>query len=114
MTHSPQGTRHTSISIAAKVPGPLHERATLKLSTRDRKAPDGAQHTCVAQLRLGRDDRVGDGVVDRAVLLLLDLQHCAVLERPLDDVGFLAGTLDKLAALECGVPFAKVLTGLIY
>jgi hypothetical protein len=38
-----------------------------------------------------------------AVLLLLDLQHRAVLEAPLHNICLLACTLDELAALDGGV-----------
>lgn len=41
----------------------------------------------IAERRLGRDDAVGDEVVEGGVLLLLDVEHGAVFEGPLHDVG---------------------------
>lgn len=43
------------------------------------------------------------------MLLLLDLQHGAVLEGPLDNVGLVGCALDPLALLELGPELAEVL-----
>lgn len=43
------------------------------------------------------------------VLLLLDLKHGAVLERPLDNIRLIRSSLDKLALLKLGPELAEVL-----
>jgi hypothetical protein len=73
------------------------------LARRDRVAADGADDARVAQGRVGRDDRVGNVVVERRVFLLLDLNHAAVLELPLDDVRLVRGALAVLGLVE-GAP----------
>lgn len=55
----------TSVCIAGEVASPLHKRAALGLARRDRVEADSADDAGVAELRLGRDDRVGDVVVNR-------------------------------------------------
>ena len=55
----------TSISIAREVAAPFDKCATLKVSTSDRVAADGAEHTRVRELWGGRDNGVCDVVVDR-------------------------------------------------
>lgn len=88
-----------SVGIAREVASPLDESATLSLARGDWVQTNGADNAGVAELRLGRDDGVGDVVVDRlfvyssatsnaiiciclsyAVLLLLHLQNSAILE----------------------------------
>lgn len=103
----------TSIGIRGKVAGPLDKGGALELTASDGVEADGADDTAVAQGRSRGDDRVGDVVVDGLlwsascgayspcrwtyrVLLLLDLEDVAILERPLDNVGIRAGTLDEL------------------
>lgn len=43
------------------------------------------------------------------MLLLLDLENSVVLERPLDNVGLLTRTLDKLGLGDGGVELVEVL-----
>jgi hypothetical protein len=54
----------TSIGIAGEVAGPGNEGLALVLAGGDRVCADGGDDGSVAQLRLGRDDGVGDEVVD--------------------------------------------------
>jgi len=101
--------KHTSISIRREVAGPLDIGAALELARRHSIAADGADYRRVADCRLRGDDRVGDVVVDRRVLLLLDLDDGAVVEAPLDNVRLLAGALDIVRRLEGGPELAKLL-----
>jgi len=48
-------------------------------------------------------------VVEGRVLLLLDLNHGAVLELPLDNVGLLRGTLGVLGLVKSGPELVEVL-----
>lgn len=125
-------SRHTSISIAREVAGPLDIGVVLVLARGDGEEADGAQGGRVAEVGIGGDDRVGDVVVDGLerdllmrhalagstvmndgmadrVLLLLDLEDGAVLEGPLDDVGVGRGALDELALVEFGPEFGEIL-----
>ena len=99
----------TGISITAEVACPLHKGASLQLPARDRVAAHGAQHARVRQLGLGGDDTVGDVVVDGRVLLLLDLDDRAILERPLDNVRLLACTFDVFGLVEGRPELGEVL-----
>jgi hypothetical protein len=113
------------------VTAPLSKSTALQLARGDGIQANGAQHARVAQLGLGRDDAVGDVVVNglpslsasasihpapvnyirltHAVLLLLDLHDAAILESPLDDIGVVADALDQLGRLERGPPVGELL-----
>lgn len=54
----------TRVSIARKVAGPFDKGAARELTRSHWVAPDSAQHAGIGDLRLGRDDAVGDVVVD--------------------------------------------------
>jgi len=77
------------------------------LSTRDLKAPNRAQHTGIAQMRLTSDDAVCDVVVDSRVLFLLDVLHGAIFEGPADDVGLGAGAFVFFGGFERGEPVVE-------
>jgi hypothetical protein len=55
---------HTGIGIAGEVASPGDEGLALVLAGGDGVCADGGDDGSVAQLRLGRDDGVGDEVVD--------------------------------------------------
>lgn len=123
MRHHHGRRRLTGIGVAGEVAGPLDEGAVLELARGDGEQADGADDGGVRQLGLGGDDGVGDVVVDGlryvsmqtdgwgirtyAVLLLLDLEDGAILERPPNDVGLLLG-VDGLAALQGGPELLEV------
>lgn len=109
--------RLTSIGIAREACIPLNIGAVSVSTSSDSVQADGAEDAGVGELWSGGDDAVGDGVIDGlfpvlarlsfnhsnrvaretyAVLLLLDLIDGAVLERPLEDVGLVAGAGDGL------------------
>jgi hypothetical protein len=100
--------RLTGIGVAGEVAGPLDKGAALELARGDGVAADGAHNAGVGKLGLGRDDAVRDVVVDGAVLLLLDLELGAILERPLDHVRPLL-RLGELALGQRRPKVAKVL-----
>lgn len=100
---------HTGISVRGEVAGPLDESAVLVLARGDGVAADGADGGGVAQSGVGSDNRVGDVVVERRVLLLLDLDDGAVLELPLDNVGLLGGALGVLRLVESRPELVEVL-----
>lgn len=54
----------TRISITREVARPSHKRVTLMLTRRDRVKTDSADDGRVAEGGLGRDDGIGDVVVD--------------------------------------------------
>jgi len=85
------------IRIGREVPRPLHKRGALMLAGRDRKTANRRDHARVAQRRRGGNDAVSDVVIDGRVLLLLDVQHGAVLEGPLHDVSLVRRALGVVA-----------------
>lgn len=56
--------KRTSISVTREIPRPLHKRAALVVAAGDGVALHRAEDAAVSELRLGRDDAVGDVVVD--------------------------------------------------
>lgn len=123
----------TSISIAGEVTGPGDEGVSLMLTGGNRVDSDGAHNGCVAKFRLGRDDTIGDVVINGlskviisascnltpppdgetmgtyGMLLLLHLENSAILEGPLDDVRVGRRSLDPFTVIQSGVKLVKVL-----
>ena len=123
-------TQLTSISIAGEVARPLDKRAALEFARGDGKQADRGQDRGVTKLGLGRNDAVGNVVVDSlhvvsactpcflqlkrgypsyAVLLLLHLKLGTIFEGPLDDVGIVTSTLHPLTTFQGGPPVGEVL-----
>lgn len=71
----------TGIRITREVASPLHESTALLLARSDRVAADGAEGARVAELRLGRDDRVSDVVVDGLFVLQSAISNGMLIER---------------------------------
>ena len=72
---------HTGISIAGEVSSPSDESVALVLARSNRVRADGAHNAGVAKGRLGRDNRVGDEVVD-ALYVYIALAHACMISNP--------------------------------
>ena len=63
----------TRVCVAGEVARPLNKRMSLVLARCDREAADGAYDRGVTELRLGRDNRIGDIVVNRLRAIRMEL-----------------------------------------
>ena len=70
----------TSISVTAERSGPLDKGGSLLGTGSNGEETDGAQRRGVGESGIGRDDREGNVVLERAVLFLLDLLDSSVLK----------------------------------
>lgn len=81
----------------------------LMLSGRNGIEADSADNAGIAESRLGRDNAIGDEVVEAGMLLLLHIQHGTILKGPLNDIGVGRAALDELALLELRPELREVL-----